>query len=97
MNNASQSAIENSTQPARNHGVKRALNLAFAATNNWLRQQHEIALRRPPTATRHAPGERNACLRQLPCKPPRHLNRLDTLSRLDTRVTTYLPSSSSGG
>ena len=52
MNNASQSAIENSTQPARNHGVTRVVGLAFAATTDWLRQQHEIALRRPPAAAR---------------------------------------------
>ena len=55
MNNPNQSAlraIDKSTQPARNNGVTRAVGLLFAATTDWLRQQHEIALRLPPAAAR---------------------------------------------
>ena len=62
MNNSNFSAIEaieateKSPQPAHNNGVTRAfarvLVRAFAASSDWLRQQHEIALRRPPAAVR---------------------------------------------
>lgn len=62
MNNSYHSAIqaiEKSTQPAHNNGITRAfasvLVRAFAATTDWLRQQHEIALRRPPAAARMRP------------------------------------------
>ena len=58
MNNSNHSAIqaiEKSTSPEHNSGVTRAFDLAFAVTTDWLRQQHEIALRRPPAATRMRP------------------------------------------
>ena len=58
MNNSNHSVIqatEKSTRPAHSNGVTRAVDLAFAATTDWLRQQHEIALRRPPAAARMRP------------------------------------------
>lgn len=57
MNNSNHSAIqaiEKSTRYARNIGVTRAFDLAFAAATDWLRQQHEIALRRPAATARMA-------------------------------------------
>ena len=58
MNNSNHSAIqaiEKSTLLDHNSGVTRAFDLAFAATTDWLRQQHEITLRRPPAAARMRP------------------------------------------
>ena len=44
--------IEQRAQYARKNEICRIIDLAFAATTDWLRQRHEGALRRPLRQTR---------------------------------------------